>query len=90
VSGSSSTWYLSDRDAVRFVRKLLEEKDVDAVLQRLDRLTQDEVRITAVQTLEVVYGLVENMSVVMDGEQNQPLINHPCIEYAYLQTGRHR
>ncbi len=39
------------------------------VLQRLDRLTQDEVRITAAQTLEVVYGLVQNMRVVMDGEQ---------------------
>jgi hypothetical protein len=36
------------------------------VLQRLDRLTQDEARITAAQTLEVVYGLVQNMKV--DGE----------------------
>ncbi len=39
------------------------------VLQRLDRLTHEEAQMTAAQTLEVVYGLVENMKVVMDGEQ---------------------
>jgi hypothetical protein len=44
--------------------------DVDAVLQRLDRLTQEEARITAAQTLEVVHGLIQNMRVVLDGEQN--------------------
>jgi len=40
---------------------------VEAVLQRLDRLTQEEARTTATQTLEVVYGLVKNIKVVMDG-----------------------
>ena len=46
------------------------EKDIDseAVLQRLDRLTQAEARITVAQTLEVVHGLVQSMRVVMDGE----------------------
>ena len=39
-------------------------------MQRLDRLTQEEARITAAQTLEVVYGLTQNMRVVLDGEQN--------------------
>jgi hypothetical protein len=53
---------------VKFVKKLLGETEVEAVLQRLDRLTQDEARATAAQTLEVVYGLVKNMRVVMDGE----------------------
>ena len=38
------------------------------MLHRLDRLTQDEARTTAAQTLEVVFGLVQNMRVVMDGE----------------------
>jgi len=50
------------------VKKLLGERDVEAVLRRLDRLTQDEARTTAAQTLEVVHGLVQNISVVMDGE----------------------
>ncbi|KAI0289897.1 hypothetical protein B0F90DRAFT_1929529 [Multifurca ochricompacta] len=49
-----------------FGKKLLGENDVGAVLQRLDRLTQEEARTTAAQTLEVVYGLVKNMKVVMD------------------------
>jgi hypothetical protein len=50
------------------VKKLFGETDVAAVLKRLDRLTQDEARIAAVQTLEVVYGLIQNMRVVMNGE----------------------
>lgn len=53
---------------MKFVKKLLGETEVEAVLQRLDRLTQDEARTTAAQTLEVVYGLVKNTRVVMDGE----------------------
>ena len=50
------------------VKKFLGENDVQAVLQRLDRLTLDEARTTAVQTLEVVYGLIQNMREVIDGE----------------------
>ena len=60
--------YVTHWDAEKLVKKLLGEKDVEAVIQRLDRLTLDEARITAAQTLEVVYGLVQNMRVVMDGE----------------------
>jgi hypothetical protein len=43
------------------------EKEVESVLQRLDRLTLDEARSTAMQTLEIVHGLIQNMRVVMDG-----------------------
>ena len=39
-----------------------------AVLERLDRLTQDEARSTAAHTLAVVHGLVQNMRVFMDGK----------------------
>jgi hypothetical protein len=39
---------------------------VEAVLQRLDRLTREEAQTTATQTLELVYGLVKNIKVVMD------------------------
>jgi hypothetical protein len=53
----------------KFAKKLLGEKEIEAVLQRLDRLTQDEARMTAAQTFEVVHGLVNNMKVVMDGTQ---------------------
>jgi hypothetical protein len=58
---------------VKLVKELLGENEVEAVLQRLDRLTLDEARTTAAQTLEVVYGLVQNMRVVMDGKQ-APLV----------------
>jgi hypothetical protein len=60
--------YLAQCNAEKLLKKLLGEKDVEAVIQRLDRLTQDEARITAAQILEVVYGLVQNMRVVMEGE----------------------
>ena len=42
---------------------------MEAMVQRLDRLTHDEARQTVAQILEVVHGLVENIKVVMDGEQ---------------------
>jgi hypothetical protein len=53
---------------VKLVKKILGENEVESVLQRLDRLTIDEARTTATQTLDVVHGLVQNMRVVMDGE----------------------
>jgi hypothetical protein len=48
--------------------KLRGEKDIEATIQRLDRLTLDEGRATAAQTLEVVYGLVRHRRAIMDGE----------------------
>jgi hypothetical protein len=53
---------------VKLVKKLLGENEVEAVLERLDRLTIDEARTTGAQTLEVIYGLVQNMSAVMNSE----------------------
>ena len=58
---------LTQRNAEKFVKKFFGENEVEAVLQRLDRLTQDEARTTAAQTLEVVYGLVQNMRMIIDG-----------------------
>jgi hypothetical protein len=57
----------TQRDAEKLVKKLLGENEVEAVLQRLDKPTQDEAWMTVAQALEVVYGLVQNMKVVMDG-----------------------
>jgi hypothetical protein len=51
----------------KYARKLLGEKDIESVLQRLDRLTLEESKMTIAQTLDVVYGLVNNMQVVMEG-----------------------
>jgi hypothetical protein len=51
------------------MKKLWGENDIEVTLQRLDRLTLDEARVTAAQTLEVVYGLVRQRRVVMDGRR---------------------
>jgi hypothetical protein len=51
----------------KFARKLLREREIEAVLQRLDRLTHEESRMTVAQTLEVVHGLMNNVKVVMNG-----------------------
>jgi hypothetical protein len=51
----------------KFAKKLLGESEIEAVLQRLNQLTEEETRMTAAQTLEVVHGLVNNVKVVMDG-----------------------
>jgi hypothetical protein len=74
VSPCPMRYYITQRNAVKLVKKLFggengAANDVEVVLQRLDRLTQEEARITAAQTLEVVYGLIRNMRVVMNGEQ---------------------
>ena len=58
------------------MKKLLGEKDVEAVLQRLDRLTLDEARTTTAQSLEAIYSLVQNMRMVMDGEQIHLSVSH--------------
>jgi len=61
---------VAQRSTEKFARKLLGESEVEVVLQRLDRLTQDEVRITVAQTLNVVHGLVHNTRVGMEGTQS--------------------
>ena len=53
----------------KFAKKLLGDSEIETVLQRLDRLTQDEARMTVAQTLGVVHGLVGNMKVVMEGAE---------------------
>jgi hypothetical protein len=64
-------YYLTQWNAEKLAKKLLGDKDIEAVLKRLDRLARGEDRITAAQTLEVVYGLVQNMKVAMTGEQTR-------------------
>ncbi|KAH9979687.1 hypothetical protein BJV74DRAFT_123610 [Russula compacta] len=51
---------------MKFVKKLFGENKIEAILQRLDRLTLDEARATAAQSLEAVYGLVQSMRVIVD------------------------
>jgi len=56
----------------KFVKKILGKNEIEAVLQRLDRLTLDEARATGAQTLQVVYGLDQHRRVVMDDLDDTP------------------
>ena len=58
---------LTNHNTEKFAKKILGESDIEAVLQRLDRLTQEESRMTVTHTLEVVHGLFDNLKVIMDG-----------------------
>jgi hypothetical protein len=53
----------------KFIKSLFGgERGAEAVLQRLDRLTQDEARTTAAETLKVVYGLVQDLNGKASGD----------------------
>ena len=64
------TLSIAQRATVKFAKKLLGESEIEAILQRLDRLTQDEARIGVAETLGVVHGLVGNMKEIMEGARS--------------------
>ena len=67
---------MTETTAEKFTKKLLGESEIETVLQRLDRLTQDEARMTAAQTLGVVQSLMGSMKIVMEGA---PLL-YDCLQ----------
>jgi hypothetical protein len=73
--GRFSKWPIICRSSVanrgieKFMKRLLGERRVEATLQRLDRLTQEEGLMTGVRTLEVVHGLSDDLKVVRDGKK---------------------
>ena len=67
-------WCFTECRTEKFKKKLLGEDDIEAVLQRLDRLTLDEARATGGQILEVVHGLVQHTRIVLDGKK-------PCAHH---------
>ena len=69
MSPFSLIQYWSKRGAETTGRNLPGDNEIERVLRRLDRVTQDEARTTAAQTLHVVQGLVQNVKLVMDGKQ---------------------
>ena len=66
----------AQRTTEKFAKKLLGETEIETVLQRLDRLTQEEARITVAQTLGVVHGLVGNVKIIMQGAQSLDDCSH--------------
>ena len=63
----------------QFAMKLLGDSEIETILRRLDRLTQDEARMTVAQTLAVVHGLLNNVTVVIDGESSRLVGFDPLI-----------
>ena len=61
------SWPVAQSVVAMFAKKLAGDNDVEAALQRLDRLTQDEVRMVAAQTLGVVHCLEGSLRVVKEG-----------------------
>ncbi len=80
---------VTQRDAEKLGKKHLGENCSEAVLQRLDRLTREEGQTTATQTLGLVYGLVKNIKVVMDGARGLPTRSPSCSidRPIYIQMG---
>ena len=76
--------YATQYNAETFFKKLLGEKFVETVLQRLDRLMQDETRMAVADTLKVVYGLVQEMS-----EQTHTTCHPLVVEHLPHQMERH-
>ena len=74
--GRFSKWtinlqYTITQDGIeKYAKKLLGESEIEAVLRRLDRLTQEEGRMTVAETFEVVHGLMNNVKVVMNGTRS--------------------
>ena len=51
----------------KFVKKLFGKDKIQAIFEKLDRLTKNEGLSAGAQTLGVVHGLADNMKVVMRG-----------------------
>ena len=62
-------YLVCDVASEKFAKKLLGESEIEDVLHRLDRLTLDEARMTGTETLQIVYGLVSNLKLIMGGMQ---------------------
>ena len=66
------------RVAEQFAKKLSGDSEIETILKRLDRLTQEEARMTVAQTLAIVHGLLDNMKIVIDGERGCPENSNNC------------
>ena len=54
----------------------------------MDRLTQEEAQTTATQTLELVYGLVKNIKLVLDGAHGFLLVFYTILIVAFSTRGK--
>ena len=81
------TYLVTRCDAEKLGKKLLGENDVEAVLERLDRLTREEAQTTATQTLELVYGLMKNIKIVLNGAHGFQLVLRAALIVVFSSRG---
>jgi hypothetical protein len=55
------TFFAAQCVTEKFAKKMLGDREIEAVLQRLEQLTKDGAQMTVAQTLGVVHGPVGNM-----------------------------
>ena len=73
--GRLSKWFhtlykvVIESESEKYAKKLFGESEIEDILQRLDRLTVDEARMTGTETLQVIHCLMTNMKLVMAGMQ---------------------
>jgi hypothetical protein len=87
---ASDACHSTNHDSETFAKKLLAENDVQAMLQRLDRLTAEESQMTATQRMEVIWGLFNNMKMVMDGTEMSPGLSFTMSYVLFSKMDEHR
>ena len=68
MSFPSSTSFVSSVDGSpeKYLKKLLGKTDIEDALKRLDKLTQDEVRMATAQLLTLTHGVDHNVTRIND------------------------
>ena len=65
---------------MNYAKKLQGESDTKTILQRLDRLAPEEARKITVPSLEVIYGMVNNLTLVMEGAYpSNSIVTHTVL-----------
>ena len=69
MSFQSYTSFVSsvDRSPEKYLKKLLGKTDIEDALKRLDKLTQDEVRMATAQLLTLTHGVDHKVTRIDDG-----------------------
>ena len=60
-------WLFADIHLEKYLKKLLGRNDVEDALKRLDKLTQEEVRVAIVEVLKVTQNVDDKVDALIDG-----------------------
>ena len=72
------------------MERLLGGSDIEAILQRLDRLTVEESQMAAKPITEVIFSLFKNMNAVMDGMEHLLEISFSVLNVCPFKARRHQ